>query len=531
MSGNEQLALHIVQEAVNSGVSEFCICPGARNAPLYTVLMYATTLKKYLWCEERSAAFFALGRARATNRPVAVITTSGTAAGELLPAAMEAYYSGVPLLLITADRPRRFRGSGAPQTAEQVGLYGIYAPFAQDIAVGETCELVEWDFSAAAHLNVCFEEPFPQTNSPAESHSFIALHAIRTAFPRAGEIPHYAIDWLDQFFQKVKHPFIVVSTLKPEAREAVAAFLLHLNAPVYLEGVSGIREDKRLQHLRIRRSENIFQSSDQSGYNIDGVLRIGGVPTFRMWRDLEEKQGKVTVCSISDVPFSGLSWADVIHTPVNNFFEKYSTPKRFDSTVSERWRAEDQYFYQKLVTLFEQEPTAEPSLIHFLSNQIPINSNIYLGNSLPIREWDQAACEEERNFQVTASRGLNGIDGQISTFFGLCQPLQENWAILGDLTTLYDLAAPWILPQLDASFNLVVINNKGGQIFSRFLPEKEFINSHDLEFAPVAHMWGMDYERWEKIPPRIIGSKGRRLIEIVPDLAASDRFHQKLATF
>lgn len=156
---NRKLARCVLDHLRDLGVQEICVCPGGRNAPFVAEFAESCPFTCYYWYEERSAAFFALGKAKITGKPAAVITTSGTAAGELLPAAMEGYYSGIPLLLVTADRPRRYRGSGAPQTAEQVGIFGIYATCAQDLAESEVCNLEKWDRASPAHLNVCFEEP------------------------------------------------------------------------------------------------------------------------------------------------------------------------------------------------------------------------------------------------------------------------------------------------------------------------------------------------------------------------------------
>lgn len=156
---NEHLAKHVVEELMKQGIEDFCICPGARNGPFVMTLSKVSGIRKYFWYEERSAAFFALGKSKKALKPTAVITTSGTAAGELLPATMEAYYTGIPLLLLTADRPRRFRGSGAPQSAEQVGLFGPYINFSQDLEGNERCDLSRWKKNGPAHLNVCFEEP------------------------------------------------------------------------------------------------------------------------------------------------------------------------------------------------------------------------------------------------------------------------------------------------------------------------------------------------------------------------------------
>lgn len=530
MNENEKLAYQIIQEAVTIGVCEFCICPGNRNSALFTVLMREPTLSKYFWFEERSGAFFSLGRSKRSSRPVAVITTSGTAAGELLPAAMEAYYTGIPLLLITADRPRRFRGSGAPQSAEQVGMFGIYAPFAMDIAAGETCSLTEWNQKTPAHINVCFEDPFPQitktTTAGATKKTF--LPPTESSLPKSSTFLNEAAQ-LNQFLKPLHYPFVVVSALRPEAQQAVADFLLHLNAPVFLEGVSGLREMPALQHLRITRTDGLWQNAIKSNYPVDGILRIGGIPTFRMWRDLEDKQGMIPVFSISDQPFSGISWGQVTCVPLHSFFSTFTVSKQFDSEVTQRWITADQFFRQNLLNLFEQEPEAEPSLLYALTKQIPMKSQIYLGNSLPIREWDLAACNEERGFNVCASRGVNGIDGQLSTFLGWSQPNTDNWTILGDLTTLYDLAGPWILPQIsETKITILVINNGGGKIFARFLPNPEFQNTHDLNFEPIADMWSLHYEKWNSIPKQLNDAK-HQLIELVPNNAASERFWKRVA--
>lgn len=521
---NEILAHHVLQEVLKKGIFEFCVCPGARNSPFVHVLNENKQIKKYFWFEERSAAFFALGRAKQSRQAIAVITTSGTAVGELLPAAMEAYYEGIPLLLISADRPRRFRGSGAPQSAEQVGIFGIYAPFQCDLESGEELSLLTWSKSSPAHLNVCFEEPTVAINLALAPLELNEREENQISFSKT--IYQREIAEIESFLEHAQYPLVVVGDLPLSARAGVAAFLSKLNLPVYLEGISGLRENSHLRHLRIIRSDHICQNAAQNGYPIDGILRIGGIPTFRLWRDLEDQKTPIKVCSISAQPFSGLSWGDVQNVCLTNFFHIYSASKTFALATSQQWRRSDSNFGQALLALFLEEPQAEPALIYNLSLLIPAYARIYLGNSLPIREWDLAACNENKEFIMEASRGLNGIDGQISTFLGFSQPGQENWAILGDLTTLYDMAGPWILPQLDLHVNLVVVNNGGGQIFSRMFPNKEFLNEHQLCFNPLANMWGMKYEKWHSIPSSI-SSGENKMIELIPCAAATDRFWKK----
>jgi len=495
------IASLIIEALMQMGIEDFVVCPGSRNA---SFVKYLEGSKPYYLYEERSAAFFALGLSRRTKKPVAVITTSGTAAAELLPAVMEAHYTNVPLILITADRPRRFRGTGAPQSCEQVNLYGPYVSLSLDLSAHEPLDLSGWDQKSPLHLNVCLEDPNSK-NEPLIHHS------------------NNNTTTLDQFFETVLNPLIVVGTLETCERESVSNFLLEVGCPIYLEGVSGLRENNSLKHLQIKNPNGLLQGYE---YPVDGVLRIGGVPTNRLWRDLEETD-QIQVFSISNLPFKGLTYGQFLHTNLELFFTGYEVKKEFP--LAKKWLDQDTNFQNQLQNLYATEPSASQSLIHALSKKLPLKAHIYLGNSLPIREWDLASTFEDKQFQISASRGLNGIDGQMSTFFGLCNKAKENFAILGDLTTLYDMAAPWILTQMnDVSVTVIVINNGGGKIFNGMFVSDVFQNKHNLNFKPLADMWNMEYELWDRQIKDLKPSNKPRLIEIIPDNQATDRFHKKM---
>ncbi len=508
---------HVLEEVVKAGVIEFCVCPGSRNSPLVNCLMKSPNLKKHFWYEERSAAFFALGRSRLTNKPVAIVTTSGTAAGELLPAAMEAHYTGTPLLLMTADRPRRFRGTGAPQTAEQDGLFGVYAHFAQDIEGEEICRIHQWDLSGPAHLNVCIEEP---RSYPTIYHDLSPK--INQKVVKAHPLPIDPTN-LNDFFRASRAPFVIVSTLLKEERAAVLEFLLRINAPIYCEGGSGLREEPKLKHLQIHTESAVWILSKKNGYEIDGVLRIGDVPVTRIWRDLEDHPNKFAECSLSNVPFSGLSWGRHIQCCLREFLPLFDIPEGWKCRDFAAWFHDDQQRSQKIQQLFVTLPTSEPALYHTLSKRIPDGSLVYLGNSFPVRGWDLAASKTDRNIEVKASRGLNGIDGQLSTFLGLCHKDRENWSILGDLTTLYDFAALWILQELsDVPIKIVVVNNGGGKIFARIYKDPIFQHLHSYGFEHFAKSWMIPYSCFEGNIPKDLPTQA--FVEIRPDSIATDLF-------
>lgn len=503
---NEELAWRVLQELLHYGVQEICICPGGRNAPFCFILRQNEQITSYYWHEERSAAFFAIGRSRATKRPVAIIVTSGTAAGELLPAAMEAHYSGIPLILITADRPRRMRGSGAPQSAEQVGLYGKYAHFALDIEGDEPCSLKGWTQMGACHINVCLEEPISTEQK----------YPLHLSNAKSNNSPVLSRGSFETFLKKIERPLVMVSTLREEAKEVVQDFLVELNAPVYLEGVSQLRESSKLKELR-------YYNPDYKQAGFDSIIRIGGIPTHRAWRDLEEY--RLSVFSISEMPFKGLSYGDIEVADCASYFRNYFPIKKF--SFDDEARERNTQFSLNLKALLLEEPSSEPSLINSLSELIPEHSNVFLGNSMPIRNWDTAASLECKNFQIEATRGLNGIDGQLSCFFGLANPKKENWAILGDLTTLYDLSAPWILPQLEAeNIKLVILNNFGGRIFARKFREIEIQNIHNTHFEHFAKLWQLPYDRWEQVPNKA-NIASRAIIELVSNFDATERFWKR----
>jgi 2-succinyl-5-enolpyruvyl-6-hydroxy-3-cyclohexene-1-carboxylate synthase len=534
---NMELAHFTLQQLLSLGVQEFCVCPGARNAPWIALFSSSSrVLKTYYFYEERSAAFFALGRIRQTQRPVAVVTTSGTAAGELLPATMEAHYSGLPLVLLTADRPRRFRNSGAPQTAEQMGLFGVYVSQSWDIAEDERPVFSGWSKQNPIHVNVCFSEPLLDSRS----ESWAPLRSMQQGiqFNSGYEVSAEGSDLLKirSFFRQVKNPLVIVSMLQSSDREAVVQLLLSLNCPTYLEGVSGLREDERLQTFQIRLGDQILKRAMRDGYPIDGIIRIGGVPTLRMWRDLDLEFAHLPVLSLSRVPFGGLGRQnDLIQGLISQSCEKILSElslNRYEVQADfVRFLEGDQKSYGGLLDLLRSESQSEPGMVARFSQSLSEKSRVYLGNSMPIREWDLAAHPNVRINDIWASRGLNGIDGQVSSFLGFSSPLHDNWALIGDLTALYDLAGPWVLSQLgETQVNLLVINNGGGKIFSRMFTQPEFLNRHQLRFQAWADLWQVHYEKWESVPDQTLSASRHRIIEMIPQEESTARFWKSFET-
>ena len=480
----------VLQACLNEGVLEFCVCTGSRNSDLVHGLLSATGVRLHAFFDERAAAFFALGRMRATRRPVAVVTTSGTAVAELLPACVESYYQAQPLILVTADRPARFRGSGAPQAIEQERMFSNYAVY---VEFESTSTDLSWNRKQPLHLNVCLEEPGgkPDINLDAQDVPSLGLE----------ELLKEDLAELESFLKGPGPLIVMAGCLEPyEITDSLHQFLATLGAPILADPTSGL-----VSTLGIR------------GVDFKRVLRLGGVPSSRAWRDLEQSP-EIPVLSVSRRPFSGLARpsALIVGSPgALAVSSSHSSTVKTDSEID---------------TLIERFPNSEPDCLRQLSGQISDQATIFLGNSLPIREWGLAAVRHAKQ-QIFANRGANGIDGCLSTFFGHAyNQTGECWGVFGDLTTLYDLSAPAVLASMpNRAIRIVVVNNGGGRIFrllpnfQELAPREEALteNHHGFDYKAWAHAWGMEYTRFEPgrdLPNRPI------VIELRPDQAQSDAF-------
>ncbi|RME17494.1 MAG: 2-succinyl-5-enolpyruvyl-6-hydroxy-3-cyclohexene-1-carboxylate synthase, partial [Bdellovibrio sp.] len=296
---NQQRASKVLEKCFQSGVQSFCLCAGARNAPFVEELSHVS-VPVYQFFDERSAAFFALGKIKASGKPVAVVTTSGTAVAELLPATIEAYYSGHPLVLLTADRPPSYRGTGAPQAIEQLSFLKPYLRQQWDVFQEfQSFFKKEEGFIhpfGPSQINTCFEEPLLdksvyQKNRPSPLE-----------FQKSWPCEEGNQDLLS-FLEKKKRLAVIVGELPEEFQESVLCFLKQLDCPVYAEALSGLRE-KSLDFLWRGSAESWAEALKE--FQCDGVLRLGGVPVMRFWRDLEHLSN-IDVFSVSHLPFSGLS--------------------------------------------------------------------------------------------------------------------------------------------------------------------------------------------------------------------------------
>lgn len=563
---NLERAHQVLKFCLDHGVKEVVLCAGARNAPLVELIesLPVEVFRQISFFEERSAAFYALGRIEATGQPVAVITTSGTAVAELLPATIEAHYQGKPLLLLTADRPRRFRGSGSPQSLLQTPLLASHVDKVVDFE-GED-EIPTWNRQGPLHFNVCFEEPqshradpdrWAQVRESLNVRAKIENRTLALDFPPDSEEGASAdplADKVVRLITEARNPLVILGPLSSRISSpwrTLAAEIAHqLRAPVYAETLSGLTGDPKLRDSGLIFSEDLAQFAAQKA---DLIIRIGAVPTCRLWRDLEEKlshlsvvnlvtpqaawsglarQAGVTTLVLSQKILSGvmnpsLQLASEVNRDLDS--EVFKARGLFRQQMASLSMATEEFFRR----LCHEYPRSEVAMLQALSQLAQDRAALYLGNSLSIREWDWIAKGQSYP-AAFGHRGVNGIDGQVASFLGWGDESQVygaafSLAVLGDLTAMYDLAALALTPQLRTGSRwLVVVNNGGGMIFKKIFKHELFLNRHEFEFKGWAEMFHWQYDRVDESSQLRGPLEGeRRLTELRPDSVQSDLFNNK----
>jgi 2-succinyl-5-enolpyruvyl-6-hydroxy-3-cyclohexene-1-carboxylate synthase len=510
---NIDLVKTVLQALKNLRAQDVIVCAGARNIPLVQGLdwqvEHANSKEGFhisSYFEERSAAFYALGKAKATGHPVAIITTSGTAVAELFPAIIEAYYQDIPLIVITADRPKSYRGSGAPQAIDQAHLFQKYVEASLD------WDIFQEDFSLTCtgkkpmHFNICFDEPLIDGDYALAKASEVK---IQRSLVEPQTVP--TITCLN--------PLVIVSEIRNSERAMIVDFIKQHNLFFYPEFLSGLMNHEDLKMYQLNNIEGFADL--QHKYGFQSIIRIGGVPTQRLWRDLEGQYVDLPVSNFSDRKFSGLSRAS----------SSYTLAQLESVKIVHQERASFIHTRNQQLEILKQDSlkkhlNSEPMFIQKLS-QVIKQAPLYIGNSLPIREWDLFSTTVQNEQLVFANRGANGIDGQISSYLGWSSQLPVSWCLIGDLTALYDLPALGLAQGDRNKKRIVIMNNSGGKIFNRLFGDKKYLNSQAVDFSGWAKLWGWDYmyiANQNEFDQLLLLENNRIIIELAPNNKESDLF-------
>ena len=484
------LARVIVRQILEAGVTDVVISPGSRNAPLSLAFYQASKknlIKLHVRIDERTAAFFALGIAKATNRPVPIVCTSGTAVANYHPAVLEASHTNIPLLILTADRPASLRRTGANQTTEQARVFGKAVRYFADVS-GSVYPM-ELPFnslqSGPVHLNIQFEEPLIGDNTENW------LNDLTISSPKV-----FDRKTPGTFYTKSTRGVLVIGHDRGGlSAESVEKFSKELGWPIIAEDPLTFKN--AISHA------SIFLTSKKIAEDLapDTVVVIGRTTLSRSINSFIKLARKEIVIDPRMATVDSDRRAD----------QKFLQPpavevQTADSEYAEKWK---KYSLRAMKMVADISTWSEQLIAREIAAGVPAGTSLFISSSRPIRDLEGFAAARD-GVETFANRGLAGIDGNISTALGIASARSKTIAVLGDLGFLHDLTG--LIHKEAINLKIFVINNDGGGIFSTLSQrgvdgfEEVFGTPHGLDPAAIATSMG--------ISAKIINSQAQLIGEL-----------------
>ena len=571
---NYLLAEALAEELARSGVRHACICPGSRSAPIAMAFARSDRIRTWMHLDERSASFFALGIARSLETPVAVVVSSGTAGANCYPAVIEARYSATPLLIITADRPPELWEWGAPQTMDQHRLYGVHAKWAVNLPLPEVSaahlRFLRMTANRAAvtasippagpvHINLPLREPLAPERAPQElslvdsdeawqgrndDRPFAAATAGARA-PDPGVIRRLAPTLLSQ-----ERGLIVCGWQRSHTFPSLVVDLAkRLGFPVLADPLSQVRTGLDEHDLVVDAYDLFLRDPDLvRRLEPEVVLRFGGLPTSRSLTQYLEGHRAADHILVNDG-----QWPDpghvatevVVADPVATcraLLGALDGTVRGETVWTRRWTALRQQAHQAILReVAGMTELFEGKIFLELAKLAPEASVLFAGNSMPVRDMDAFLPRSAQPLHCVANRGVNGIDGVVSTALGYAASGRQVVLVVGDISFYHDINGLLAARRSALPCTIVVVNNDGGGIFS-FLPqarfqehyEELFGTPHGLGFEPIARLYGLDYARtddWDGFRSAVrsgLQSNGTTIIEIPGERNRNVELHRRV---
>ena len=568
----------VVEELYRSGVLTVCVSPGSRSTPL--VIAFAELRDRspdfqiLVHIDERSSSFFALGLAKVQKAPVALLCTSGTAAANYYPAIIEAYYSQIPLVVLTADRPPEMRDCGSGQTIDQINIYGKHVRYFFEVGTPEILgfrlrylrSLIGRSVSmatgkgdtpvGAVHLNFPFADPMPPVPIANDVPEDLALSSPEAMFGNpSGDAYSQVIAGMRSLGtdaiaaianQIISHPkgVLVVGVYDSPAEflDAVRCLARATGYPLLIEATGAHRGNEIGHYDSFLRSPNFCKA-----HAPEIVIRFGAMPTsksYLLWLQKYISCQQIVVGSTNSDPTHGITQALNVHPAsfclqLANYLENYAQPIWQDK----QWRLDfelaesiaEHAIAESLATieeLFDGKVYAE------LAEILPADTCIYVASSTPIRDLD-TFFHSDRPITVLANRGANGIDGTLSSALGAAWGCDRPMVLIcGDLAFYHDLNGLLAAKKYNISLTVILLNNDGGGIFD-LLPiskyedtfEEFFGTSHGLDFAPIISAYDCEHfliQDWQDFRDRVMSSlsaKGTQVLEVRSDRKRNKELH------
>ena len=565
----------LVDELASSGLRHAVCCPGSRSTPIAVALAAHDCLRLWMQVDERSAAFFALGMARQLHEPVALLSTSGTAAANFHPGVTEASLGRVPLVVLTADRPPELRDWGAAQTIDQIRLFGRHVKWSVDMPVPDgSHDLVRHARAVAAravatarqdpagpvHLNVPFREPL----LPAEPMMLPDIADLfgrdRVASPRRrDQVSHGSASesttaaLADTIAREPRGLIVCGPGDEPGLAAAAAALAAVSSYPILADPLSGARFGAHERSAVVDAYDPLLRATPRlDALYPDVVIRVGALPTSKPLQQLLAAQPSQTHILVDP----GDS-RDPSHLATNHIrADPADTLCRLARAVEMRqrspagdwmecWVAGDRIAAAAVAEAiaaidrpFEGRAAAEVAAL------LPDGATLVIGNSMPIRDVDAFVRGDQRRLRLVANRGANGIDGVVSSALGAAAVAAGPVVLLiGDLSFYHDLNGLLAAKLMGIDATIVVLNNDGGGIFS-FLPQADQLDAATfellfgtpigLDIAAAARLYGASYARPAGWPAfrrqlrRAMNPAGLSILEHVTDRRENVSQHREV---
>ena len=559
----------LVAELVAGGVEAVCVSPGSRSTPLTVACAQHPDIRVYSHLDERSSAFFALGRARRTGEPTPLVCTSGTAAANFHPAVVEAAQSGVPMLLLTADRPPELIDSGANQTIDQEKLYGDAVRWYRDMPEPEAeprkVRMLRTTVARAlatsagsdpgpVHLNCRFRKPLEPTPVPDEEPAGVPDDwadgdrladdgrdgPFVTTAQGVGHLDATALSTVVSAVDEADRGLIVAGPADDGlSTDAAASLATATGFPLLADPLSDLRFGDHVERAPVVGGYDGYLGTDAvAGWpDPEVVLRYGASPTSKplrqYLRDADCRQfvvdpsGRWTEATFTA---SDLLVADPDATAAA-VAERVGEPA--DGAWTERFERAERTHWKVVADALDGQYW-EGGVLADVTQLAPDPSTLFVSNSMPVRDLDRFGEPRTADLTVLGNRGASGIDGITSTALGAGSATDDPLVLVtGDLAYYHDMNGLLALARCGVDATIVLVDNDGGGIF-HMLPiadhetfESQFVTPHGLDFEPTGDLYGLSFRRVEGRAAlrdafeASVGSDGTQVLSVTSDAADS----------
>ena len=554
----------IAAELARNGVGTVCLSPGSRSTPLTVACDEHDDLRTVSALDERSAAYFALGRARRTGEVTALVSTSGTAAANYHPAVIEANQGRVPLLLLTADRPPELRESGANQTVDQEKLYGgsvrWYKDLPEPAAEDRTLRSLRTDISRAVgtasgtpagpvHLNVPFKKPLEPTpvagDVPADLSRLAAMGRGESEpfVSRTVGQPQLDDQQLRRLAEEVSvdRGLIVAGPADPPGltAESVTAFSHATGFPILADPLSGLRFGGHTRAAPVIGGYDAYVNTSvtESWPDPEIIVRLGGSPTSKPLRKYlaATDARQLVVDPAGEWREAEFTATDLVVADPDRLCGHLSQMVRNGGSADwrNRWVTADSAHSEAVVE--RHDTLYEGGVLADVVDGLPDPATLVVSNSMPIRDLDRFGEPDTKSVTAIGNRGASGIDGIVSTALGAAHGTTDDVTlVIGDLAYYHDMNGLLALQRAEVDATIVLLNNDGGGIFhmlpiENFEPPftSQFKTPHGMDFEPTGELYGFEYLRVEgraafrEAYTEAVAADGSHVIEVETDAEAS----------